>query len=122
MDCFRKAKKYTCIALLAAFILLIQNNMMNMHTHFSPQGMNIQHAHPFPKAKDNSPIKKHSHTAAQFAYWSEINSIFSFVPFICLAFAIVLSGRSLRFTFGPINSQPAGCKLTTLLRGPPRWV
>ncbi len=42
---------------------LLANHMVYYHTHITHDGTLISHAHPYDKAGDSSPIKKHHHTS-----------------------------------------------------------
>jgi hypothetical protein len=52
--------------LLPAFLWLLTNSTLNMHSHLTPVGTVISHAHPFQKNQaEPAPIQGHHHTPGE---------------------------------------------------------
>lgn len=79
--------------LLLALAIVMYNNTANQHIHIFTNGKYIVHAHPFSKAQDSNPQKKHTHTANELFYFSTINNLLSLIIiawfiYLILQFAI----------------------------------
>ena len=67
-DLMLKEKAHSIIALLSAIVfiniygLILVSNTLYYHSHVTPDGEVISHAHPFNKQNDNQPRKSHHHS------------------------------------------------------------
>jgi len=64
---------------LMAFMLF--NESFFLHSHITPCGKVIAHAHPFDTQNDNEPIKSHQHTAFDFVL---LQQFFVFIAVVWL--------------------------------------
>ena len=50
------------VLLLSIYGLILVNNSIFYHSHATPDGKVVSHAHPFNKQNDNKPFKAHHHS------------------------------------------------------------
>lgn len=84
-------------------LMLVCNRALFTHTHKLKDGTLIEHAHPFDKAGDTTPLKSHHHTASAFLFFENLALLF-----ITLIAAIVIAAVAevTSFILLPVN-QPA---------------
>ncbi len=58
--------------LFPAFIILMENSIVNEHTHLLANGLVISHAHPYKKLPDN---KQHNHNDNEFFFIHQITDV-----------------------------------------------
>ncbi len=72
MEFIRKNTKVLFILVLPVYFLIIQNSILNKHTHFFANGLVITHSHPLDKSSD-VPVKSHGHTQKEICLFSLLN-------------------------------------------------
>ena len=56
--------------------MLITNSVIFQHTHQLSDGTIVEHAHPFNKANDSTPIKHHHHSNASYNFFNHLSLLF----------------------------------------------
>jgi hypothetical protein len=61
-------KKLLSVVLILSILALFYNNVINRHFHKLPNGIIVEHAHPFNKAASpsDSPFENHHHTNLEY--------------------------------------------------------
>jgi hypothetical protein len=83
-------RKLLSFILIIATSALFYNNVSNWHFHMLPNGMIIEHAHPYrPASLPGSPFEKHTHSDLEFLifdliYYSGSILVFLFAGIILL--------------------------------------
>ena len=72
MEFIRKNTKILFILVLPVYFVIIQNSILNKHTHFYANGLVITHSHPLDKNSDD-PINSHDHTKTEICLFSLLN-------------------------------------------------
>lgn len=107
--------------LIFSTLLLFYNNAVNWHYHQLPNGIVIEHAHPYTKSSSasGSPFEKHHHSDLEYlildlVYYSGFILILAF-----LTFQIFRKPMIRRRLLKPEPVILAGYSRLPLLRGPP---
>ena len=83
---YRVAKSIITNLLLLAFLFQVYNRVIYTHTHILPNGLIINHAHPYNKTNYPGPVTSHSHTREQILMFSLVELLFIFIATIqCLS-------------------------------------
>lgn len=64
----RKYIKFGFLLLVPAYFAILANSVHNRHTHITPDGIIITHAHPFTKNTNGEPQTNHRHSAKEFHF------------------------------------------------------
>jgi hypothetical protein len=89
MDLRIKYKRFANLTLIffgILFLVQVLNKAVFTHSHLTPDGRLITHAHPFDKANDNQPVKSHYHSLAETVVLQQLELIF---PIIALLFGLL---------------------------------
>lgn len=93
---FRENKhKRSAVAILAwvlcfMFVVQIVNRSVYLHSHVIKGGVVVVHAHPFDKATDSEPVKKHHHSDFEFTFFQQLNILFLAAFIIALLLADIV--------------------------------
>lgn len=116
-------KKALTILIIPVILLLFYNQAANWHLHKLPNGIVVEHAHPFSDSKSSeSPYQNHAHTDMEFLVIGLISVTIGLVIFT-LILALVLQLRqnakqTSKYAFSiPSDYPPA----INPLRGPPEF-
>jgi hypothetical protein len=114
-------KKLLSVVLILSTLALFYNNVINRHFHKLPNGIIVEHAHPFNKAasSSDSPFENHHHTGLEYlildmVYYSGLILVMAFI--FLRIFRIFINSYPLPGT----KKIPSGVLSTLpLLRAPP---
>ncbi len=81
-------KRVLSIFLLIVISLMVTNKALNLHVHKADNGKIVMHAHPFNKATDSDPVKKHKHSNFEFFFISHLDLLFVTCIIIVLALQV----------------------------------
>lgn len=84
--------RFVTLSMVVVMGILIANKALFLHVHKLNDGTFIEHAHPFNKTGDSTPLKSHSHSAGQFLLFQVLETI-SFLFFFSLVLDIFLKGE-----------------------------
>jgi hypothetical protein len=111
-------KRILSLVLIFLTLALFFNNAVNWHYHKLPNGMIIEHAHPFNKSA--SPLEKHNHSDIEFL-------ILELIYYSGILLLLVFSGLILFREPGikpallrPVDTVGRSHFTLPLLRAPPR--
>ncbi len=99
MTSFRNLRKLVLIILIPALCWLFYNQVANWHYARLPNGLMIEHSHPYNKhtASSHSPIPNHSHTKSELLHLDIISHFF-----VLLITAFLLRQLIRTFTTTPV--------------------
>jgi hypothetical protein len=84
-------KRIIAFTSILTFVLLFYNNAANWHLHILPNGIIIEHAHPYSKTNNpDTPFQKHSHNKLELLILGLISSHLAFIP-ILIVFTLSFS-------------------------------
>jgi hypothetical protein len=79
----KSMKRLISFLTILAVLLLFYNNSANWHLHQLPNGIVIEHSHPFTKTNNSdSPFQKHSHSKLEILILGLISSHLTFIPIV----------------------------------------
>jgi hypothetical protein len=67
----RKNIRYIFILVLPVYFFIVQNSLLNKHTHFYANGMVVTHSHPL-NHEDENHGKKHSHSKTEICFFQNL--------------------------------------------------
>lgn len=91
-----RAKTLISLLIIGLIGLLITNKIVFTHIHKLDDGTIVEHAHPYNKADDSDPLKKHHHSNAELLFFNNLNILF-LIAFVALG--IVFSVKKKRSSF-----------------------
>jgi hypothetical protein len=114
-------KKALSILLIFFTLALFYNNVLNRHFHRLPNGIVIEHAHPFQKGSEtgSTPFQKHNHSDIEYLL---LDIIYSGGVLIILGFSGLLIFLQSVQRAEPLRTVPVYCRKFIVpppLRGPP---
>ncbi|MCG6189687.1 hypothetical protein [Maribellus maritimus] len=68
MEYIRKNIKFIFLLVIPVYFSIIQNSILNKHTHFCSNGIVVTHSHPINK-EDGKPINNHKHTKTEICFF-----------------------------------------------------
>lgn len=71
MKNIRKNTKLIFLLVLPVYFFIVQNSLLNKHTHFYPNGIVITHSHPVDHDQ-NKPINDHNHTKTEICLYQSL--------------------------------------------------
>ncbi|MFP4557717.1 MAG: hypothetical protein ACLFNU_12690 [Bacteroidales bacterium] len=115
-------RKVLSIVIIPVIMLLFYNQVANWHFHKLPNGIVVEHAHPFTDSKTNdTPYQSHAHTEMEFLVIGLMSTTLGLVVF-ALLFSLVLSltRREKLIPQYAFISHSLYLQKTNPLRGPPK--
>lgn len=102
-ELFRKHRILIFSILFPALLLLMENSIVNLHTHRLANGSVISHAHPFKKSTNGE--KKHQHSNKDFFFIKQLTSFIFFVFTALVASVLVVNKIAVNYQLVPIKQQ-----------------
>ena len=84
----KKALSILTWMLCVVFVAQVVNKGVYFHSHMLNNGTVVSHAHPFQKASDTEPIKKHQHSDSGYVLLNQLNILFV-VAFVVAVLALM---------------------------------
>ena len=112
--------KLTALFAAFLFVLIAINKSVYIHTHIYENGEHVTHSHPYKKAGDSDPLKKHHHSQHHLFILTIIDegSLFFFICLLSLFLFFItlgLNSESIQRCVGNIISSISP-------RAPPRFI
>lgn len=79
VEFIRRNIKFVYILVLPVYFFIIQNSILNKHTHVFSNGIVITHSH-FVDEENNEPLNEHKHTKSEIQLFCDLSIDFYFVP------------------------------------------
>jgi hypothetical protein len=116
-------KRLLSIVIVPLVMLLFYNQVANWHFHMLPNGIVIEHAHPFAKAKTaDSPYQNHTHTDMEYMILGLISSTIGLVVVLFILSILVIPTISTKLSNFSDNFIPIGYfPFNNPHRGPPSY-
>jgi hypothetical protein len=67
----RKNRRFIFILVLPVYFFIVQNSLLNKHTHFYANGMVVTHSHPL-NHEDENHGEKHSHSKTEICFFQNL--------------------------------------------------
>jgi hypothetical protein len=114
---YKRFSSTVALLLVVAISWSLLNKALFVHTHVTPAGKMVVHAHPYNKKADNQPVKNHYHACHEWIIFQQLDatgllaliSLLLFLPVITLASipsSRVFSSRDLLLSY-PGRAPPA---------------
>lgn len=79
MEFIRKNIKFVYILVLPVYFYIVQNSILNKHTHVFSNGIVVIHSHHIDR-NSNHPINEHNHSKSEIQLFCNLNIDLYFVP------------------------------------------
>lgn len=106
----------TALLLVVLYCTQIINQAFYLHSHRLADGSLVTHAHPFDKAKDNEPVKKHAHTLTQLITITNLQLLF---PVVFLVMLLLRKRTSCSSVTQPVEKLQSIFLASNNCRAPP---
>ncbi len=117
MAFIRKHINILFVFILPVYFYIVQNSILNKHTHVYANGIVVTHSHPFNK-ESNEPINKHDHSKTEICLYSSLHFDFYEPPVIAGLF-IDLNETYNAYFIENDRADSVSLFLTSVPRGPP---
>ena len=120
MSFLRHIKKLILILLIPALCWVFYNHAANWHFHILPNGMIVEHAHPYDKhANPDSPFHNHNHTKSELLYLDIITHVLVVIVAAFFLSQIFRAFTQLSIPLRPLVRIPADYGQVKDSRAPP---
>ena len=114
-------KRLLSYLLILSVMALFHNNFANWHYHKLPNGIVVEHAHPFNKAASdpNFPFQRHKHSDIEYLILDLVYSIGLIIIFLLTGLLIFLNRQNITRVLLPVPVYSSNNQTLPLLRAPP---
>lgn len=118
MGLIRKNTKLLFILILPVYFYIIQNSILNKHTHIYANGLVITHSHILDYDDEGKPIKDHNHSQTEISLFSGLNIDLHIVT-TQQTIEFKISDESENFMVADVQVKNTSSNFQIVPRGPP---
>ncbi len=114
-------KRLLSYLLIVSVLALFHNNIANWHYHKLPNGIVVEHAHPFNKAASDpsNPFERHQHSDIEYLILDLVYSIGYIIILLFPGLLIFLNRQEIKRILLPVPVFSGNNQTLPLLRAPP---